>query len=625
VSEVAISTQVDGPRQTLKGLFLMRITSFRIENFRNLKFAEAVAPPDFMVICGGNGCGKSALLTALMTAKEHAGAYGNFDFDPRAVSADADVARIELQLCFNEHEREFVQREFKTECPEADEIVIEIKKGGQAATRKRSNATSKLLSFYAKSYLGSPGFFDFIDAYRPVTKTQLSTWDASFLSDERAKETLGAVGSSKFQNTKSYLAGLVMRDLQDAQAGHRTGQPRFNDSLKPIRQFFDDFFSPMKFVDVLIHKSPFEYLIETPRGTIDLDDLSAGEKEVLNTFIRFHQLDPHGAIILFDEADAHLHPDLERRYLDVLRSIGKGNQLWLTSHSPEMMIAAGSDALYTVLKEPQSGGGNQFVRVTSSQDLHTALSEVMGSRGLVSFNQRIVFIEGEESSTDREVYERLYPPGVCNVSFVPAGNSATVRKTAERVNDLLTSSMGFQHYYSIVDGDMDRAVAAPPGTMNSRLFQLPVYHVENFLLAEDAILIALQEVLGSKCPYATGSEIEVELKEIVLAPQHIKPFAAALQDFRVAKVAKEAWDAVYGQRAYAPTAVTFVETEADALADMKVAVADGTWRAKCKGRAVIKALGAQYGLNYEHFRNLIIAKLREPPASLAEIMNHILS
>ena len=39
----------------------MQIVSFRIENFRNLRFAECTNVPEFMVICGGNGCGKSAL------------------------------------------------------------------------------------------------------------------------------------------------------------------------------------------------------------------------------------------------------------------------------------------------------------------------------------------------------------------------------------------------------------------------------------------------------------------------------------------------------------------------------------------------------------------------------------
>jgi recombinational DNA repair ATPase RecF len=109
----------------------MKITSFQIQNYRNIRLAEVNAPPDFMVICGGNGCGKSAVLNALMTAKEHAGAYGSFEFDPRAVSADSATATISLALAFSDVERQFVQRQFQTECPEADVIEIEIKKGGQ--------------------------------------------------------------------------------------------------------------------------------------------------------------------------------------------------------------------------------------------------------------------------------------------------------------------------------------------------------------------------------------------------------------------------------------------------------------------------------------------------------------
>ncbi len=530
-------------------------------------------------------------------------------------------------LSFGENEREFVQRQFKIECPELDEIVIEIQKGGQIHARKRSQPVRSLLSSYSRSYLDSPGFFDYIDAYRPVPKTNLSSWDASFLSDERAKGTLGAAGTAKFQNTKAYLAGLVMRDLQQAQSSHRAGNVMFGDSLKPIREFFDGFFAPMKFIDVLIHESPFRYIIDTPRGIIDLDDLSAGEKEVLNTYIRFHQLSPRGAVILFDEADAHLHPDLERRYLEVLRGIGKGNQLWLTTHSPEMMIAAGTDALFTVLKVPPTNGGSQLIRVTSSEALHGALSEVMGSRGLVSFNQRIVFIEGEESSADREVYEKLYPPSSYHMSFVPAGNSATVRKTAERINEILASSINFQHYYSIVDGDIDRAIAAPTLAAGGKnLFQLPVYHVENFLLNDGLLLSALQDMLAGKCPFGQEADVRAQLEQIVVSPSHVRPFAKALLDARVAKAAKDAWDAVFRKQPPSLQAIaSFAQTEQDALAQMQQAVIDGTWRAKCKGREVLKSLCGMHGLNYEHFRNLVISKMSTPPAELATIMAQILA
>jgi hypothetical protein len=566
-----------------------------------------------------------------MTAKEHAGAYGHFTHDPRAVSADATKATISMTMAFSDAEREFVQeRQWGEACPAQDEVVIEIEKGGHARAVKRSTPVNKLLSWYSRQFLNSPGFFDFISAYRLSPKKQLSTWSAESLSDDRIKQTLDAQGSEKFQFTKEYLASLVMGDLAEIQRTIRGGgKAPFPDSLKPIREFFDRFFRPMTFKEVCIDASPFQYIIGTPRGEIDIDDLSGGEKEVLNIYIRFHQLNPKGAVILFDEPDAHLHPDLERRYLEVLRSLGAGNQIWLTTHSPEMMIAAGADSLYTILKEPASPDGNQFVKVSENEILHQVLSEIMGSRGLVSFNQRIIFIEGEESSADREVYERLYPPGTHNVSFVPAGNSATVRKTAERVNQLLSSTVAFQQYYSIVDGDIERSLpaATPPAPTGTRLFQLPVYHVENFLLDSAIVLAVAQAMLGTGCPYKTGDDVEVTLRELVLGDQHLKPLAGALLDAYIARLANQAYDAVFQHSTLPDLSIplpTFDAALLDAKRRMESALADGTWKQKCKGREVLKAFCAKHGLKYEHFRNSVIAQLKLPPTGLAEIMSKIL-
>ena len=602
----------------------MRILSFRIENFRNLRLAECSNVPDFMVICGGNGCGKSALLEALMTAKEHAGSYGNFSFDPMAVSADATKATITTKLAFTEDERSFVKEKFNIECPETDEVIIEINKGGGARALKRSGSVKQLLSYYSHA-LDSPGFFDYINAHRQNQKSRLQTWDSSFLSDERAKGTL-ASSDQKFQLTKQYLAGLKMRDLQEFQTSIISGTPEPNDSLKEIKDFFNLFFAPMKFKDVFINKSPFEFVISTSMGDIDIDDLSSGEKEILNIFIRFHQLKPKEAVILFDEADAHLHPDLERRYLEILRQLGQGNQMLLTTHSPEMMIAAGTDSLYTILKEPSQDSGNQLVRVTHSEHLHSVLSELMGSRGIVSFNQRIVFIEGEDASADRAIYEAAYPPGEYNISFVPAGNSATVRRTAERVNTLLTASIGFQQYFSIVDGDIERF--EPDPTEGGRLFHLPVYHVENLLLDENEILEATRSMLGSKCPHITADEVGKDLKELVLSKHHLNRYTQALLDARSAKIAKDAYDTAYKRQTVSSTPPTttleFLKIKEEAEEILTSVIADGTWRSRCKGRDLLKAYCGQHGLKYEHFRNSLIDRIKTPPKELAEIMSHIL-
>lgn len=603
----------------------MRLRSFRIENFRNLRLAQCDNVPDFAVICGGNGCGKSALLEALITAKEHAGAYGNFSFDPRAVSADADRATITMSIEFSKRDQDYITANYNYDCPPTDEIVVTVNKGGRARAEKRSDAARQLLGYYSRAR-GSPGFFDYIGAYRQPQKVQLTTWDATFLSDQRARQTLAA-SDPKFQYTKAYLAGLKMRDLQELQALMRSGglsKASSPDSLKEIREFFDLFFSPMRFVDVSIDTSPFAYEIDTPSGVVDLDDLSSGEKEVLNIFIRFHQLRPEAAVILFDEADAHLHPDLQRRYLHMLRRLGEGNQLILTTHSPEMMIAAGTDALYTVLKQPPPDGGNQFVKVTDSDYLYEVLSDLMGSRGIISFNQRIVFIEGQESSADREIYEAFYPPAQYNVAFVPAGNSSTVRKTAEQVNALLASSVGFQQYFSIVDGDVSRVVPDP--TQGTRLFTLPVYHVENLLLDAESIFSVTREMLGARCPYASASDVQRDLEHLLFCESHVNALARALLDRHLSEIAQQAYtDAYLGEPQTSHVRPAFAEMQDHAASMLTSALEEGTWCQVCKGRELLKAYCGKHGLTYRHFRNSLTVRLGSPPPELAQIMNRILS
>ncbi len=198
-----------------------------------------------MVICGGNGCGKSAILNALMTAKEHAAAYGNFQFDPKAVSADATTATISMTLEFTEYERAFVMDRFDMNCPDREEISITIpRESHQSPKVSRSTPVYQLLSSYFRSGRNTPGFFDYIDAHRQVQKSQLSTWDTSALSEERTKQTLSSLGTQKFQYTKQYLAGLKMRDIQDWQKSFREGNLNHRDSIQEVREFFDNFFHP---------------------------------------------------------------------------------------------------------------------------------------------------------------------------------------------------------------------------------------------------------------------------------------------------------------------------------------------------------------------------------------------
>jgi predicted ATPase len=577
-----------------------------------------------MVLCGGNGCGKSALLNALMATKEHAAPYGGFNMDPRCVSSDAELARVTLKILFSENERDWYKDKYNQDCPESDEIILEIQKGGNARVPKRSQVVRNLLSWYSREYKNSPGFFDYIDAHRIIAKKQLSTWNSSSLSDAQSKQSLGALGTQKFNLIKEYLASLVMKDAQEILAAKRNGNDCNPDSLKDIRTFFDSFFRPMKFLDVQIDCSPFKFIIETPKGEIDIDDLSSGEKEILCTFIHFHQLKPDNAVILFDEVDAHLHPDLERRYLYLFKEMANNNQILLTTHSPEIMVVAGSDSLFALNKVQEREGVNQLSRVTANDELHSALSEIMGSNGMVSINRKVVFIEGNESSADRYIFEAMYPPSEFNISFIPAGDSNININTSEKVNKLLSSVGTFQEFYSIIDADIERLTS--PET-NGRLFKLPVYHVENFLLDIDIIFQLTQDLLLDKCPYTTVADVEKKLIELLNSNGHLLPLTKAVFDATVANKAKEAWDFVYKKDSAGLNNLSFPSFDTiknHTISKIDNAVANNSWKSICKGRDLLKAFCSLHGFKYEQFRNLIISKFKSPPKGLQSIIEQIL-
>jgi len=64
--------------------------------------------------------------------------------------------------------------------------------------------------------------------------------------------------------------------------------------------------------------------------------------------------------------------------------------------------------------------------------------------------------------------------------------------------------------------------------------------------------------------------------------------------------------------------------EKDSKELLEKSIEDGTWKSKCKGRALIKAYCSKHSIRYEHFRNLLISKINEPPEDLKNIMNQIL-
>src|SRR4029077_17843354 len=87
------------------------------------------------------------------------------------------------------------------------------------------------------------------------------------------------------------------------------------------------------------------------------DLLSSGEKEVMNIVFDFLLRGPKDCVIVFDEPELHLHPELSYKLLQTLSRSGERNQFIFATHSPEIISASLENTVIFV--KPPSGDDNQ--------------------------------------------------------------------------------------------------------------------------------------------------------------------------------------------------------------------------------------------------------------------------
>ncbi|MFH0729489.1 MAG: AAA family ATPase [Pseudomonadota bacterium] len=601
----------------------MRISTVHIENYKNISFAYGDNLPNLMVVGGANGSGKTAFLEAIYTVKEAVSAYDrDFKIEQNVVPSLSKFAKIRLGMEFSETDKRFAKDILEVDCPDTAELFVQISPDGSIKGTSAPHGVRKLLSSYSQGN-DAPGFFDYYLASRRISSTKRHRIDFSFSEDE-IKQNL-TEKEDKYGRVKNYLASLRVNHLQLFEDAAKAGKVLENSPLLEIERFFDDFFRPLVFKRIDVNSSPIKFCMETPNGEIDIDDLSAGEKEIFNAVVRFHELNPSGAIILFDEPDLHLHPDFSKRFLSVLETLTDRNQVIIATHSPEMMLGVDIESLYAIQKAPHERGFSQLYPVVGDASLYESFSNALGSEGIISFNKQVVYIEGEYSSTDIAIYEAAYPQARYDIKFVPARHARSMIGLTGQLNDIISKQIAYPDFYGIVD--RETAAEGEDLSAGERIFRLPVYHAENFLIDEEKILTLTQKLNREKCPFETREEVTRELTALLLSTQHVSSFAKALADAKIRQVATGVRDAIYensGKLELHCEKISFEYMVEEAKLILAESIENDTWRERCKGLVLLKAYCSTQNINYAVFRKLLIREMRTPHPLLKEIMDPII-
>ncbi|ABC36976.1 AAA ATPase domain protein [Burkholderia thailandensis E264] len=224
---------------------------------------------------------------------------------------------------------------------------------------------------------------------------------------------------------------------------------------------------------------------------VKFNDLSSGEKILMSFALCLYyakdkrQIVEYPQVLLFDEIDAPLHPSMTQSLLRTIETVLIGQhkiKVILTTHSPSTVALAPEESLYAMRK----GDTNRLVK-TSKDSALSILMEGVPSLSMHYQNRRQVFTE---SHYDAEFYEAFYEklksrliPEI-SLTFIAAGGAkdggcAHVRDVVSKLH-----GAGNGTVFGIIDWDCVNSSADRVKVLGQGLR----YSIENYIF--DPILIA---------------------------------------------------------------------------------------------------------------------------------------
>lgn len=483
----------------------MRIRRLAVENVRSIDKAELKDLGSIIVIAGPNGSGKSSLLDAIRLFKSAHGVYSNRGAVlerqyPEFITVGRDTATIEMEIDLTKEERDIIG----ITSPTLQGKVTISRPLRPAPSGNDIPALGKLFSTSMREY-EKLGKIDHIPPDRRFAKGSIPSVSFDRGSLEREWQRMVDDTTEKFATIKSDLWRMNYADMEATVRGI-TPHPQY---MHGIQKAFQDLLGDVEFVGISSSvQAPPKFLIRTPRGQHEMDVLSSGQAEVLMVFSHLERHKFMNSVILFDGPELYLNAAIEKKMIKHLRRLAEqGNQLWIATHSPEIINSCDEETIYRL-----SGGSPNTVERIDTRDERIKTFEALGatlSSQLIS--KLIVYVEGE---SDKDILTCFEPDIPRHVHFI----SSEGVKPLGKVLELLNKATKFENFRAIRDRDTlnDEEIEKLERNSNNRLFIWKRHEIENYLLDAQALFKVLEEHPSIKCrtTLKDSNEVEAELKQI---------------------------------------------------------------------------------------------------------------
>jgi len=357
----------------------LKFHSLAITNLRAIKNFSISDLPNFVVIAGQNGCGKSCVFDAIRLLKSVYGGYlaneyhqwfGEFNInlqDPQSINklfrdislpinieatisfADTEVAYIREQIealvqpiAWQEVTRQpvdywtFTRIAYATQLrqmqPEINAAVSRLSAEVQAEL-DATNIHKIALQIQPSGQMQTAVCKTAEAAFQAYEPTHLGVIEYHSASRTYSRQAVGGLNldvrafedqrrqqrlynaQNKYQNVKTELASSFLRNL----IARESGNPKEEDDLNAtLSELFQTFFPDKSYEGVQPQAfGSLEFPVRLSSGELhDIDELSSGEKEILYGYLKLRTATPPNSVIMLDEPELHLNPSLIHGFTD---------------------------------------------------------------------------------------------------------------------------------------------------------------------------------------------------------------------------------------------------------------------------------------------------------------------
>ena len=573
----------------------MHIESLFVSNFRGIKEVSLSKLESMVIIAGQNGSGKSCIFDAVRLLKSVYGGYqanewqqwmGEFqipianragDFTPLLNDPTKELT-ITASFRLAAEERTYLQTHaiellkekiWRTILPEAYEwggfrmasFAAQFRERGSEVEGRAAAEYPQLMTELAAQTLngmffipvgGAPsiqnslalsvifttfrpehvGVIDYHGAQRHYGREAVQGINLNLDASEKQRSQNALYNSAnKYNNVKSEMATSFIKEILAERAGMTpNSKTTLSDTLKEL---FSTFFPEKQFLGPRPRQDgSLSFPVKTASGSEhDLDELSAGEKEILYGYLRIRNSAPRNSIILLDEPELHLNPRLIRGLPQFYKkNLGEvlGNQIWLVTHSDALLREVVGRENYNVFHMFPSGsvpkGEAQLKPLSATADLELALVDLVGDLAAYRPGGKVVIFEGGgDSDFDQRVAGTLFPELQQQANLISGSNKVRVRALHETLdNASKVGSLPFK-FYAITDRDS----GGENQTSSVNNFVWDAYHIENYFLVPEYISSVLNSLNEYK--FSSIAAILDDLRQCALdtMPQLIRHELAA--------------------------------------------------------------------------------------------------